>query len=312
MKFSITKHIFLLCAIFAMAVSFGQTVLASETSIVPDNIEEYLSYMGTETVNGAFPGDSAFTMGLNGARVIGQRGTVSYELTTQSETQIRVMNWVSDEEFRSADFVQFLNDFTQDYVGEGYIATSYDALSKEVYVWVDYAHTSDIFCWRTEDLKIHLMWALDEAYVAEREAGNEEEEASDAGSAQSEASGSSDGQSSDIAAEPQPETEQPVAQEDPNATTAMKEAVEKAKDYISAMPFSYSGLKDQLGYDGFTPEEAAYGADLCGADWKEQAVLKAAQYLDTMSFSKDGLINQLLYDGFTEEQAEYGVAQNGF
>ena len=73
------------------------------------------------------------------------------------------------------------------------------------------------------------------------------------------------------------------------------------------MAFSYSGLIDQLKFEGYSTDEATYAADNCGANWKEQAVLAAMQYLDTMAFSKDGLIDQLEYEGFTSDEAEYGA-----
>ena len=85
-----------------------------------------------------------------------------------------------------------------------------------------------------------------------------------------------------------------------------------AGDYLSTMPFSYSGLIEQLEYEGFTTEEATYAADKCGADWNEQAALMAQSYIDTMSFSRDGLIEQLEYEGFTSEQATYGVSSVGY
>lgn len=89
-------------------------------------------------------------------------------------------------------------------------------------------------------------------------------------------------------------------------------ALKKAKSYLDLMPFSYSGLIEQLEYEGFTHSEAVYGADNCGADWYEQAVKKAADYLDLMAFSRSGLIEQLEYEGYTHEQAVYGVEQNGY
>lgn len=95
-------------------------------------------------------------------------------------------------------------------------------------------------------------------------------------------------------------------------TVGKKNALQKAKDYLSFTAFSYSGLIAQLEYEGFTKEEATYGVDNCGADWKEQAVKKAAEYLSFSSFSKSGLIEQLEYEGFTTEQATYGAEQNGF
>ena len=95
-------------------------------------------------------------------------------------------------------------------------------------------------------------------------------------------------------------------------TTGEKNALSKAKDYLAFTAFSYSGLIDQLEYEGFTKEEATYGADNCGADWNEQAAKKAADYLDFRSFSRDELIDQLEYEGFTYDQAVYGVEANGY
>jgi len=92
-----------------------------------------------------------------------------------------------------------------------------------------------------------------------------------------------------------------------NITTGQKNAVAKAKDYLSISAFSRDGLVEQLEVESFTTEEAEYGADNCGADWKEQAVKKAKEYLDVDSFSKDGLTEQLIFEKFTEEQANYGA-----
>ena len=77
------------------------------------------------------------------------------------------------------------------------------------------------------------------------------------------------------------------------------------------MPFSKSGLVNQLEYEGFTSSQANYGANNCGADWNQQAAKKAKDYLDIMSFSRAGLIEQLKYDGFTQSQAEYGANSVG-
>ena len=78
------------------------------------------------------------------------------------------------------------------------------------------------------------------------------------------------------------------------------------------MAFSYTGLIEQLEYEGYSHQETVYGADHCGTNWKEQAAKKAKEYLKYSSFSKDGLIEQLEYEGFTYDQVVYGVAQNGY
>lgn len=97
-----------------------------------------------------------------------------------------------------------------------------------------------------------------------------------------------------------------------SATLGERNALSRANDYLDVIPFSYTGLIDQLEYEGYSYSEAVYGADHCGADWYEQAALKAADYLDLMAFSRQGLIDQLEYEGFTYDQALYGVKQNGY
>ena len=82
-----------------------------------------------------------------------------------------------------------------------------------------------------------------------------------------------------------------------------KNALETAKAYLDYMPFSYSGLIEQLEYEKYSTADAVYAADNCGADWDEQAKAAAANYLDVMSFSYSGLVEQLEYEGFTHEQA---------
>lgn len=97
-----------------------------------------------------------------------------------------------------------------------------------------------------------------------------------------------------------------------NATMGQSNALAAAKDYFVNNEFSYKGLIEQLKYDGYTKEEAAYAADNCNADWNKQAVKSVKKYLETTTFSKSALIEQLEYDGFTHEQAVYGVEQNGY
>ncbi|KAK9680623.1 Host cell surface-exposed lipoprotein [Popillia japonica] len=104
---------------------------------------------------------------------------------------------------------------------------------------------------------------------------------------------------------------EPVSQTD-GATLGQSNALSKAKEYLSVMAFSYTGLIGQLEFDDFSSEDATYGADNCGADWNEQAAKKAQEYIDTMSFSRQGLIDQLVFDGFTQEQAEHGATAIGY
>lgn len=94
-------------------------------------------------------------------------------------------------------------------------------------------------------------------------------------------------------------------------TINQKNVMKRAKDYLSFMAFSYTGLINQLEYEQFSHEDAVWAADNCNADWSEQALLKAKDYLDTMAFSYTGLISQLEYEGFTSEQATYGADNCG-
>ena len=82
--------------------------------------------------------------------------------------------------------------------------------------------------------------------------------------------------------------------------------------YLDFTAFSRKGLIEQLEFERFSHDDAVYGADHCGADWKEQAAKKAAEYLDFMSFSKQDLIEQLEYEGFTSSEAAYGVSAVGY
>lgn len=90
-------------------------------------------------------------------------------------------------------------------------------------------------------------------------------------------------------------------------TVNQRNAIRKAETYLRVLPFSRSGLIDQLKYDGFETEDAIFGVDNVGANWIEQAELKAIQYLNLMAFSRSGLIKQLEYEGFTNSEATAGV-----
>lgn len=94
-------------------------------------------------------------------------------------------------------------------------------------------------------------------------------------------------------------------------TVSQENAVRKAESYVELMPFSRSGLIDQLKYEGYSPEDSTFAVDSLNVDWNGQAVKKAESYLELMPFSYSGLIDQLKYEGFTQEQAEYGVSRTG-
>lgn len=108
---------------------------------------------------------------------------------------------------------------------------------------------------------------------------------------------------------------EPVVEEPPvvaTPTMGQRNAVGSAKNYIEIMGFSYSGLIEQLEYEGYSSEEAKYGAENCGADWNVECAEAAANYLDIMSFSREELRGQLEYEGYTSSQIEYALSAVGY
>lgn len=95
-------------------------------------------------------------------------------------------------------------------------------------------------------------------------------------------------------------------------TMEQQQAVAKAESYLEFTAFSKVSLTDQLVYEGFPADVAAFAVDQLDIDWNEQAALKAQSYLEFTSFSRQGLIDQLLYEGFTQAEAEYGAAAVGY
>jgi DNA-directed RNA polymerase specialized sigma54-like protein len=101
--------------------------------------------------------------------------------------------------------------------------------------------------------------------------------------------------------------EEQLANPEPKMSAAVENAVEAAEMYLQTMPFSKSGLIEQLKYEGYSSKDAAKAADAVEVDWNEQAVKTAKAYLKQMPFSRSDLVSQLEHDGFTSSQAEYGV-----
>jgi len=84
-------------------------------------------------------------------------------------------------------------------------------------------------------------------------------------------------------------------------------ALRSAENYNSLMPFSQQGLYDQLIYEGYTAEQAQYGASNVRADWYANALRDARQYQETMPMSEQRLYEQLVYEGYTNDQATYAL-----
>ncbi|WP_417434105.1 Ltp family lipoprotein [Hoeflea sp.] len=100
-------------------------------------------------------------------------------------------------------------------------------------------------------------------------------------------------------------------------TSAQKNAVRSAKNYLSFQAFSRRGLIDQLSSpygDDYDVADATAAVDSLSVDWNAQAVRSAKTYLEMMGFSCNGLIRQLSSDAgdkYTESQATYGAQQAG-
>ncbi|MGD7008799.1 Ltp family lipoprotein [Metabacillus sp. 84] len=103
---------------------------------------------------------------------------------------------------------------------------------------------------------------------------------------------------------------EPVSEE-PEISVSQQNAIQKANDYLDFSAFSKSGLVEQLTFEGFPADEAAFAVDSIEVDWKEQAGKEAKDYLDYSSFSRSSLIEQLEFEGFTSEEATYGADQVG-
>ena len=93
-------------------------------------------------------------------------------------------------------------------------------------------------------------------------------------------------------------------------TVGQQNALTSALEALEQYAFSYAGLISSLQSAGYSAEEAAFAADNCGADWKEQAVRAAQENLALSPYTREALIGQLQSEGFTYEEAEYGAAQN--
>lgn len=65
------------------------------------------------------------------------------------------------------------------------------------------------------------------------------------------------------AEEPEPKAEEPEPEE-PKVSVSQQQATDKAGEYLDLTSFSRSGLIEQLKFDGFTPKQAAHGADAVG------------------------------------------------
>lgn len=101
-------------------------------------------------------------------------------------------------------------------------------------------------------------------------------------------------------------------EEKPVFTLAQQNAIGSAKNYLSLMGFSRTGLIGQLEFEGFSTDEATFGVDNAGADWNAEAAQSAEQYLAVSTFSRQGLYDQLAFEGFQASEIDFGLAAVGY
>lgn len=103
----------------------------------------------------------------------------------------------------------------------------------------------------------------------------------------------------------------------PKYTTAEKNAIGSAKDYLAFEGFSKAGLIHQLSSkygSGYKHKDAVFAVAHIKVNWNKQAVRSAKDYLAVEHFSRAGLIHQLSSkygDQYTHAQAVYGVNHVG-
>ena len=90
-----------------------------------------------------------------------------------------------------------------------------------------------------------------------------------------------------------------------------EEALARARVLVREQALSYEQTVQALGGEGYTVNEAVYGASGCDADWDAQAVRKAEEYLvEDPEMTADVLTQKLEADGFSDEEIRYGVDEN--
>ncbi len=100
--------------------------------------------------------------------------------------------------------------------------------------------------------------------------------------------------------------------DEPTETLGQTNARRAAESYLEYSGFSREGLVGQLEFEGYTTDDAIYGADNAGADWMHEAAESAESYLEYSEFSREGLAGQLEYEGFTAEQIDHALTAVGF
>lgn len=86
-----------------------------------------------------------------------------------------------------------------------------------------------------------------------------------------------------------------------------KNALRQAENYLNTMPFSESGLAEQLEFEEYPQDAIDYAMDNINPDWNDNALRQAQNYLDTMPFSDSDLYDQLIFEGYSDSQAQHAI-----
>ena len=96
-----------------------------------------------------------------------------------------------------------------------------------------------------------------------------------------------------------------------NRDKRTEQSVKEARSILECFGSSYENMIIALERDlKFSHEEAVYGADNCGADWKEEALRAARKCLEKNGeYSFEKMVFQLQIFNFTQEEAEDAAKQ---
>ena len=97
----------------------------------------------------------------------------------------------------------------------------------------------------------------------------------------------------------------------PDPEKRKEQSVKEARSILECFGSSYENMIIALERDlKFSHEEAVYGADNCGADWKEEALRAARKCLEKNGeYSFEKMVFQLQIFNFTQEEAEDAAKQ---
>ncbi|MDV4829831.1 Ltp family lipoprotein [Enterococcus faecium] len=112
----------------------------------------------------------------------------------------------------------------------------------------------------------------------------------------------------EVAPETEVIEEEPTEPVTPQVPQEYTNALGTAETLSELFHDSEQGIREQLEFEGFTPEAIEYAITNVGVDYFENAVLKAKDYYESsLNMSAQEVYDQLIFEGFTPEQAQHGV-----